>query len=203
MTERTRAGDGAEGSTGAGPVRTAAGDGPEGVTVGDRGEWCTRAETPGDLAAVRAVHVDAFPTAEEADLVDALRADPAAWIPELSRVAVHGGSVVSHCLLTRCHIDHTPALSLAPVATLTARQSSGAGSAVIRACLNTAEELGERYVVVLGHPDYYPRFGFERASTHGVRISIKVPDDALMALALPGAGPIPSGLIRYADPFGI
>lgn len=165
--------------------------------------WSTRAETPEDAAAVHAIHAAAFPTREEADLVDSLRRDPA-WIPELSRVAVDAdGRIVAHCVLTRCHIDIVPALCLAPVATLPAQQRTGAGSAVIEACLEQAAKLGERYVVVLGHADYYPRFGFRRAVDHGVRISIDVPVDALMVLGLSGAGPIPSGLIHYPTPFGV
>ena len=165
--------------------------------------WSVRAESPDDHAAVHAIHAAAFPTEEEADLVDALRADPA-WIPELSRVAVDAnGRIVAHCLLTRCHIDDVPALCLAPVATAPDRQGTGAGSAAIESCLAEAAKLGERYVVVLGHHDYYPRFGFQRAVDHGVRISIDVPPEALMVLALPDAGPIPAGLIHYAPPFGI
>lgn len=167
------------------------------------GTWITRAETPDDVATVHAIHAAAFPTEDEANLVDALRDDPA-WLPELSRVAVDpAGRVVAHCLLTRCRIDDVPALCLAPVATEPDRQRTGAGSAAIEACLATATALGERYVVVLGHPAYYPRFGFERAVDHGISLSIDVPDDALMVLALPGAGSIPSGRVRYAAPFGI
>ena len=62
--------------------------------------------------------------------------------------------------------------------------------------------MGERFVVVLGHPAYYPRFGFGRASTHGISLSVEVPDDALMALSLDGSA-LPAGRVRYAAPFGI
>lgn len=57
-------------------------------------------------------------------------------------------------------------------------RSTGAGSAAVRAALSAAEEMGEHYVIVLGHPTYYPRFGFARASTHGIGASIDVPDEA-------------------------
>ncbi|GAA1959969.1 GNAT family N-acetyltransferase [Kitasatospora viridis] len=175
-------------------------------------DWTTRAETPADRAAVRGVNLAAFPTADEADLVDALRADPAAWIDGLSIVAVDGagggagggdGTVVGHALLTRCHIGEEPALCLAPCAVLPEYQRTGAGSAAVRAALAAAVEQGERWVVVLGHPGYYPRFGFGRAGAHGIRISIDVPDEALMALALDPAHPLPAGLVHYAQPFGI
>ncbi|MYX43812.1 GNAT family N-acetyltransferase, partial [Streptomyces sp. SID89] len=79
----------------------------------------------------------------------------------------------------------------------------GAGSAAVRAALRAAEGLGEQYVVVLGHPSYYPRFGFTRASAHGIGLSIDVPDEALMALALDAGRPLPAGTVRYAAPFGI
>ncbi len=162
--------------------------------------WPTRAETGADAAAVRETVRAAFPTAAEADLVDALRADPGAWIEGLSLVAVDDDDrPVGHALLTRCHIGDVPALCLAPVAVRPERQRTGAGAAAVRA----ARHLGERYVVVLGHPEYYPRFGFTRASAHGIGLTIDVPDEALMALALDDAHPLPAGTVRYAAPFGI
>lgn len=164
--------------------------------------WATRAETAADVTAVREINLAAFDTAAEADLVDALRAD-VAWIPGLSLLSVDaGGTPAGHALLTRCHVGDVPALALAPCAVRPRFQRTGAGSAAIRAALAAARALGERSVIVLGHPAFYPRFGFGRASAHGIRLSVEVPDDALMALSLDG-GPLPSGLVRYAPPFGI
>ncbi|CAM5486906.1 N-acetyltransferase [Streptomyces xanthochromogenes] len=167
-------------------------------------EWRTRPEAPADIAAVRAVNLAAFPTASEADLVDALRADEA-WIPGLSIVTVApDGSVAGHALLTRCRVEGAPALALAPVAVTPAHQRTGAGSAAVRAALRAARELGEDLVLVLGHPDYYPRFGFARASALGIRAPFEVPDEALMALRLrPEGAPAPTGVIQYAAPFGV
>ncbi|MFE4520181.1 GNAT family N-acetyltransferase [Kitasatospora sp. NPDC056783] len=166
--------------------------------------WLTRAETGADASAVREINLAAFPTPGEADLVDALRADPTAWIDGLSLVATGtDGRPVGHALLTRCHIGATPALCLAPCAVLPGRQRGGAGSAAVRAALDAAGALGERFVVVLGHPAYYPRFGFGRACEHGIKLSVEVPDEALMALALDPAHPLPSGTVRYAAAFGI
>ncbi|MFD5713667.1 GNAT family N-acetyltransferase [Streptomyces pharetrae] len=166
--------------------------------------WITRAETPGDATAIREILLTAFPTALEADLVDALRTDPAAWIDGLSVVAAdETGRLTGYALLTRCHIGEVPALCLGPCAVRPERQRSGAGSAAVRAALAAATEAGERYVVVLGHPAYYPRFGFTRASTHGIELSIDVPDEALMALALDAGHPLPGGTVRYAAAFGI
>lgn len=164
--------------------------------------WITRAETDADVAAIRDINNAAFDTTEEADLVDALRADPA-WIDGLSVVsATPDGNLVGHALLTRCHVDETPALALAPCAVLPEHQKTGAGSAAISAALRTAQEEGEHFVIVLGHPAYYPRFGFTRASEYGIQLSVDVPDEALMALSL-GSEPLPSGTVRYAAPFGI
>ncbi|MFA3878144.1 GNAT family N-acetyltransferase [Streptomyces sp. MMCC 100] len=166
--------------------------------------WNTRAETGADVPVIRDIVRAAFPTPEEAALVDALRADPGAWIAGLSLVAVDdSGHPVGHALLTRCHIGDSPALCLAPVAVRPEHQNSGAGTAAVRAGLLAAERLGEHHVVVLGHPEYYPRFGFGRASAHGIRLTIDVPDEALMALTLNAAHPLPAGTVRYAAPFGI
>ncbi|MFF1695911.1 GNAT family N-acetyltransferase [Streptomyces sp. NPDC058257] len=165
--------------------------------------WITRAETSADIPAVHAINAAAFGTPAEADLVDALRADEA-WIDGLSTVTTgQDGEPVGHALLTRCHIGDTPALCLAPVAVLPAHQRTGAGSVAIRAALDAAKDRGERFVTVLGHPEYYPRFGFSRASAYGIGISIDVPDEAMMALALDAGHPLPSGTVRYSAPFGI
>lgn len=166
-------------------------------------KWITRAETTADIRAIHALNRAAFTTAEEAELVDALRQEPA-WIDGLSMVTTtDDGTVVGHALLTRCHIGEIPALCLAPCAVLPAHQHTGAGSAAIRAALKTAREHGEAFVVVLGHPDYYPRFGFDRASSHGIELSIEVPDEALMALSLDPDRALPAGIVHYATPFGI
>lgn len=165
--------------------------------------WTVRPETRADIPVIHAVTAAAFETPMEADLVDALRADPA-WIDGLSVVAeTADGTVAGHALLTRCHIDGAPALCLAPVSVLPEFQKTGAGSACIRALLETARERGENAVTVLGHPDYYPKFGFTRASEHGIRPPMEVPDEAMMVLALDPGRPLPRGTIEYAAPFGI
>lgn len=166
-------------------------------------KWTTRPETSADIAAIRDVVLAAFDTPYEAEIVDALRAD-SAWIDGLSIVTTdEDDKVVGHALLTRCHIGDTPALCLAPCSVLPEYQKSGAGSAAIRTALDTAKDMGEYYVTVLGHPAYYPRFGFTRASLHGIGLTIEVPDDALMAMTFDANHPLPSGTIRYAAPFGI
>ncbi|MEV7894098.1 bifunctional class I SAM-dependent methyltransferase/N-acetyltransferase [Streptomyces cyaneofuscatus] len=166
--------------------------------------WTTRPETAADREAVHAVNSAAFPTRDEADLVDALRADAEAWLPELSYVAeAPDGSVAAYALLTRCRIEDAPALALAPVATSPAHQRQGAGQAVVRAALDAARVRGEALVVVLGDPDYYARFGCVPASRYGIRPGFEVPDEAMMALVLDDSVPVPVGMIRYPAAFGV
>jgi putative acetyltransferase len=165
--------------------------------------WATRPETADDISAIREVNLAAFPTAEEADLVEALRASDA-WIEGLSIVTEDAeGTVVGHALLSRCHVDGAPALALAPCAVLPRLQKSGAGSAAIRAGLEAARAKGEHLVLVLGHAEYYPRFGFIPASALGIRASFDVPDEAMMALALDPDAETPHGTIAYPAPFGV
>jgi putative acetyltransferase len=108
---------------------------------------------------------------------------------------------VGHVLLSPVTIDgtHGPrGLGLAPVAVVPEHQRDGIGSRLVREALQRVRELGYDYVVVLGHADYYPRFGFAPASRFGLRYEQPVPDEVFMALelrdaALDGA----SGVVRY------
>ncbi|MET7647570.1 N-acetyltransferase [Streptomyces sp. NPDC005426] len=166
--------------------------------------WTARPETAADTAAVRAVNAAAFPTEAEADLVDALRADPSAWLPGLSYVAeAPDRSLAAFALLTRCRVSGVPALALAPVATAPRHQRRGAGQAVVRAVLDAARRRGEPLVLVLGHPEYYPRFGFVPASRYGIRPGFEVPDEAMMALVLDDSAPVAHGTIEYPAAFGV
>ncbi|WP_329570360.1 GNAT family N-acetyltransferase [Kitasatospora sp. NBC_01266] len=160
-----------------------------------------RVEEPGDAPAIRRVHMAAFPGPEEADLVDALRRDPA-WLPDLSLVAVDGrGLVVAHALLTRLRIGAGDGLALAPVAVAPEWQRRGVGERVVRAALAAARQAGERLVVVLGDPGYYGRFGFAPASRHGVSGPFEVPDAVFQAAPLPAYDGEPKGHCAYPEPF--
>jgi predicted N-acetyltransferase YhbS len=166
-------------------------------------QWLTRAESGADITTVREITVAAFPTAQEADIVDTLRTDPG-WIDGLSVVATDGDDrVVAHALLTRAHIGDEPSLILGPVSVRPEFQRLGAGSAVTQAVLDEARRRGEPHVVVVGWPEYYPRFGFERASTYGITLSIDAPDEAVMVLSLDPSQPLPSGVVRFAAGFGL
>lgn len=166
--------------------------------------WSTRVERPEDPLTIHAVNAAAFPTELEANLVDALREDPAAWIDGLSTVALdENGVIVGYALLTRCAVGGEPALALGPCAVRPDVQGGGAGSAAIRAGLEQARLQGENLVVVLGHADYYPRFGFCPASRFGVTAPFVAPDENFLALALNPDAAVPSGQIRYAEAFGV
>ena len=166
--------------------------------------WSTRVERPEDSLSIHAVNAAAFPTELEANLVDALREDPAAWVDGLSTVALdENGVIVGYALFTRCAVGGKPALALGPCAVRPDVQGSGAGSAAIRAGLEQARLQGENLVVVLGHADYYPRFGFRPASRFGVTAPFVAPDENFLALALKPDEAAPSGQIAYAEAFGV
>jgi putative acetyltransferase len=160
-------------------------------------------ETPGHRAGIRAAIAAAFGREDEADLVERLRAD---GLVRLSMVALEGGEVVGHVLFTALptEIDGraVDAVSLAPVAVLPGFQRRGIGSALIRAGLEVLRERGCGAVVVLGHPGYYPRFGFSAPLAR--RLASPFPGDAFMALELAeGALAGEKGSVRYPDAFGI
>ncbi|WP_030554000.1 bifunctional class I SAM-dependent methyltransferase/N-acetyltransferase [Streptomyces exfoliatus] len=171
--------------------------------------WHTRTENPGDAGAIRRVVSTAFgseagASGSEADLVDALRLDPDAWLPGLSYVAeAPDGTIAAHALITRCRVGDAPAAALAPVSVAPAYQRTGAGQAVVRAVLDAARLRGEPLVLVLGHPEYYPRFGFVRASAYGIKPGFEVPDEAMMALVLDDSVPVPPGTLVYPAAFGV
>jgi putative acetyltransferase len=163
--------------------------------------WTARPETAADVPAIREILLAAFPTSQEADLVDALRAD-AAWLPELALVAKDAaGTAAGYAVFTRCHVDGAPALALGPCAVLPDRQRTGAGTAAIRAGLLHARMRRENVVLVLGDPEYYGRFGFTPASEHGIGPPFEAPDESMMALLLDPLRSVPGGTVAYAPPF--
>jgi putative acetyltransferase len=157
-----------------------------------------RSERPEDIAGIRAVLVAAFETPAEADLVEALRADAQAWLPELSTVAVEDRRVVAYALLSRVILatvdGDVPALALGPVAAAPDHQRRGYGSAVIRDAL---ARRADRLVVVLGDPAYYRRFGFRPAAEFGITGPYMLFRDAWQAL--PPAGGSRPGEVLFPD----
>lgn len=128
-----------------------------------------RRERPDDERAIRELQRAAFadPERDHGRLVDDLRADGDA-VPELSLVAELSGAVVGHVVCSLAKVDDRPCLALGPIGVLPEHQRRGVGTALMHAVLAAADALGEQAVVLLGHPEYYPRFGFEPALDHGI-----------------------------------
>lgn len=143
-----------------------------------------REERDADIASVRRVHLDAFPSAAEADLVDALRREAAC----ISLVAEIEAGVVGHILFSPMKLkgEHTPVAiaGLAPMAVQSGNQHQGIGSALVEAGLAACKAAGYGLVAVLGHPTYYPRFGFAPAAQFGLESTYDVPPEVFMVKAL-------------------
>jgi putative acetyltransferase len=161
-----------------------------------------RIESAVDVAAIRAVNLAAFETAVEADLVTALRAQAT---PLISMVAEDGTAIVGHIVFSPAALDSDPAVriaGLAPMAVIPSRQRQGIGSLLVRHGLEHCRRAGFSACIVLGHADYYPRFGFTPASRFGLRSEYEVPDDVFMAMELvPAALARASGTVRYHPAF--
>lgn len=159
-----------------------------------------RRERPDDIDAITAVHAAAFDTEMEANLVVALRASDA-WLPPLSLVAEANGQLVGHVVCTRAHLAGTPALGLGPLGVPPAHQKSGVGSALMHAVLGAADALDEPVVVLLGHTDYYPKFGFEPATRYGIEPPVKEWGAHFQARPLSTYDSAMRGPFVYAQPF--
>ena len=159
-----------------------------------------RGATPDDREAIRAVHVLAFPTALEADLVESLIA---AGDATLSLVAEQDGRIIGHILCSRMKVEgdgtSVRGVGLAPVAVLPDHQGQGIGGEMIRAAIESSRATGEQMIFVLGEPDYYTRFGF---TTEAARLyASPYAGDHFMALRLDGAALPRSGKADYAPAF--
>lgn len=167
-----------------------------------------RLEQPADVAGIHRVVAAAFERQDEANLVDQLRTNGRAV---LSAVAVtqpdddDGGEVVGHILFSPLTIvDHptlNAALALAPLAVSPDWQNTGVGTALTRFALEACRQAGHRAVFVLGHPDYYPRFGFRCDLAAG--FACPYAGEHFMGLELsPGALAVQCGQIVYPPEFG-
>jgi putative acetyltransferase len=162
-----------------------------------------RDEQPGDAPGIRSLLEAAFPSSLEADCVDRLRASCPG---HLSLVALEAGRLVGHILFTpvviEAGVEPINGLGLAPMAVLPQCQRRGVGWALARAGIERLRQAGCPFIVVVGHPEYYPRFGFVPASRHGVRCQWdQVPDEAFMILVLDSAAPNLAGTARYRPEF--
>jgi putative acetyltransferase len=164
-----------------------------------------RAERPDDIAAIAQLNDRAFGGAFESRLVETIRSG-GNFIPALSIVAVEGNTIVGHILFSRIFIRSgkgtVETLALAPMAVLPEYQKQGIGSRLVRYGIERARELGYNSVVVLGHKEYYPKFGFRRASVWGITSPFPVDDEYVMARELhAGALDEAAGTVEYPPEF--
>ncbi|MGD9899761.1 MAG: GNAT family N-acetyltransferase [Calditrichaceae bacterium] len=162
-----------------------------------------RAEKKEDIDDIRMINSAAFETGDEARMVDQIRESGISYI---SLVAEMDRKLVGHILFTPVipedHTVNTAIAGLAPMAVLPQYQNQGFGSKLVREGLKRCEDAGYEAVVVLGHPEYYPRFGFMPAVKFGIWSEYEVPDDVFMALELKqGAMKKCAGLVRYHEIF--
>jgi putative acetyltransferase len=162
-----------------------------------------RQEASGDASAIRRVNVRAFGQPEEAALIEALRRRGAST---LSLVALLADQIVGHILFTPVQIESEDlsfeAIALGPMAVLPHYQRRGIGSELVQAGLEECRRAGHEIVVVVGHPEYYPRFGFLPAKRFGIRYEEEVPEEVIMILELrEGALAGRSGIVRYQPEF--
>ncbi|MGM0834816.1 MAG: GNAT family N-acetyltransferase [Bacillota bacterium] len=152
-----------------------------------------RQESASDYPSTERVIQKAFANMEisdktEHEMVARLRRSEA-FVPALSLVAVDE-EIVGHILLTKVIINNeylaTESLALAPVSVLPNYQNKGVGKLLMKEALKMAKELNFQSVIVLGHPTYYPKFGFKPASLWGIKAPFDVPDEMFMALELKG-----------------
>ena len=167
-----------------------------------------RREVPADVGRIDEVHRWAFAGGApdggepvEVGLVHALRAD-AGWVPALSLVAEDtSGTVVGHVVCSEGSLDRTPVVGLGPIGVLPELQRTGVGRALMHAVLAAADALDYPLVVLLGHLDYYPQFGFEPASALGVDAPNPKWGGHFQARRLARWNPDLRGAFRYAAPF--
>ena len=162
-----------------------------------------RAEKYEDVNAISHVNNKAFGQKNEAELIDKLRTR---GVLTISLVAIINKQVVGHIAFSPVTVEsessNWEAIALAPMAVLPEYQRQGIGSQLVRAGLDECQRLGHIIIVVLGHPDYYPRFGFVSAKEQGVDCQYDVPQEAWMLLEIQeGALAGRKGTVRFQPEF--
>lgn len=166
-----------------------------------------RQETSEDYKEVYELITEAFADAEHADgneqdLVVALRKGNA-FIPELSLVAEEDKKLAGHILFTKAKVGNDDVLVLAPLSVRPEYQKQGVGTALIFEGHKIAKALGYQYSLVLGSEIYYPRFGYMPARQIGIEVPSGIPAQNFMAVKLQENAKTISGMVSYAEEFGI
>ena len=165
-----------------------------------------RIEQPEDFPKIRKVITTAFKTAthsneNEQDLVEKLR-ETDAYINELALVCEDGNEIVGHIMLTKNKIGKTKGLSLAPVSIMPSYQRKGLGRLLIKRSLDIAKHLGYEFVIVLGDPKYYAKFGFQQAKNFGIKCPFAdVSPKNFMAINLFGNNKNLDATVKYPKEF--
>ena len=162
-----------------------------------------REEQPSDIEKIWEINVEAFETKAEANLVNSLRDSGCTFH---SLVAEADTKVVGHILFTPVELsgnkNKLKIMGLAPMAVLSQYQNKGIGSKLVQSGLEHCKSLGYDAVVVLGHPGYYPKFGFVPSVKYGIKSEYDVPDEVFMILELtPGSLKQHKGVIKYHEAF--
>jgi putative acetyltransferase len=159
-----------------------------------------RGEGPGDIVAIREVNKLAFGQDQESNIVDALRTNGGAL---LSLVATVNGQVTGHIMYSPVTVaGNVKGAALGPMAVLPEHQQQRIGTRLIETGNRKIKDAGYPFIIVVGHAEYYPRFGFRPASEYGIKCEWDVPDDVCMVLILDQAKMQGvSGLAKYRDEF--
>lgn len=170
-------------------------------------EIYVRRECPDDYPVIESLVREAFAAAEHSDggeheLIDRIR-HSGDYIPELSLVAVCDGVIVGYIMFSRISVGEEVAVAPAPLAVRIGYQRRGVGKLLVTVGHDIARRLGYPCAVILGSPDYYVRFGYQRASLYGIRPPFDVDDRYYMVCVLNQSRSLPAGIVRYSDAFGL
>lgn len=158
-----------------------------------------RDERPADVRSIRQLNRRAFGRDQEANIVDALRSNRATL---LSMIAVDEDDVVGHVMYSPVTIGEMTGAGLGPMAVVPEHQRQGIGSDLVTTSLERLRSAACPFVVVIGHPAFYPRFGFKPASPYGISCEWPVPDEVFMINVLdPRHMRTVKGLARYRPEF--
>lgn len=164
-----------------------------------------RTETPQDYDAVYHLVKEAFATAEhsdghEQDLVEKLRKSTG-FVPELSIIAVLNDQIAGHIMFTEIKVGHSIQLALAPLSVLPEYQRQGIGARLIAEGHKRAKKLGYEYSVLIGHPSYYPKFGYVDAAKFGILAPFELPKGVFMAYKLQPEARMINTKVIYPEEF--